>query len=483
VPHELTRVETGVEGLDVVLRGGLVSGSSYIIQGPPGAGKTILSNQIAFHQAAFGQHILYVTLLAESHERLFENLSTMTFFDPERLGNGIDYVSAFTTLRDEGLTAVVKLLRQEIARKKSTLLILDGLLNAREKAESNLDVKTFIAELQGHAAFAGCTVVFLTSAQVDESSPEHTMVDGVIQLKEELVGVRSVRRLQIRKSRGVKALHGHHQFEILDRGVVIYPRLEAVLGWPSVPDSPTMARTTSGIADLDAMIGGGLQQGSGTLVIGASGTGKTTLGLNFLARSTPDEPALHFGFYETPERLKLKARSIGLDLDPLLASGALEILWQPSTENLLDGLAHKLLDAVDRRGVKRLFIDGFGGFERAAIDPSRLVDFFTALTNELRALSVTTLGTWELTDLFSRQIQAPTPEISSVIDNLITLRFVDQHAQLRRLISIMKVRDSAFDPSFREFAISDHGVTLPRSFDRSEQVLAGTARPNDGTRS
>jgi circadian clock protein KaiC len=326
-------------------------------------------------------------------------------------------------------------------------------------------------------------VLFLTSAQVEESSPEHTMVDGVIQLKEEVFGVRSMRRLQVRKSRGVKALHGYHQFEILDQGVVIYPRLEAVLGRPSVPDSPTMARTTSGIADLDAMISGGLQRGSGTLVIGASGTGKTTLGLNFLARSTPEEPALHFGFYETPERLKLKARSLGLDLDPLLASGTLEIVWQPSTENLLDALAHKLLAAVHRRGVKRLFIDGFGAFERAAIYPPRLVEFFTALTSELRALNVTTVGTWELADLFSRQIVAPTPEISSVIDNLIALRFVDQHAQLRRLISIMKVRDSAFDPSFREFVISDQGVTLPRSFAESEQVLAGTARSTDGTRS
>lgn len=483
MPHELTRLETGVDGLDVVLRGGLVAGASYIIQGPPGAGKTILSNQIAFHHAASGQHVLYVTLLAESHERLFENLSTLTFFDPDRLGNGIDYVSAFTILRDEGLTAVVKLLRQEIARKKSALLILDGLLNAREKAESNLDVKTFIAELQGHAAFAGCTVLFLTSAQVDESSPEHTMVDGVIQLKEELVGVRSARRLQIRKSRGVKALHGYHQFEIREQGVVIYPRLEAVLSRPSVPDSPTVARTTSGVADLDAMIGGGLQRGSSTLIIGASGTGKTTFGLNFLAQSTPEEPGLHFGFYETPERLKLKARSIGLDLDPPLASGGLEIFWQPSTENLLDALAHELLAAVHRRGVKRLFIDGFGAFQRAAIYPPRMVEFFAALTNELRALSVTTVGTWELSDLFSRQILAPTPEVSSVIDNLVALRFVDQHAQLRRLISIMKVRDSAFDPSFREFAISNQGVTLPSSFAGSEQVLTGTTRPAEGTRS
>jgi circadian clock protein KaiC len=483
VPHELPRVETGVEGLDAVLRGGLVAGTSYIIQGHPGAGKTILSNQIAFHHAASGQHVLYVTLLAESHERLFENLSTLTFFDPSKLGNGINYVSAFTTLRDEGLTAVVKLLRQEIGRTKSTLLILDGLLNAREKAESNLDVKTFIAELQGHAAFAGCTVLFLTSSRVDESSPEHTMVDGVIQLNDEIFGVRSARRLQVRKSRGVKAMHGYHQFEILDRGVVIYPRLEAVLGLPSVPDSPTMARTTSGVADLDGMMGGGLQLGSSTLVIGASGTGKTTLGLHFLAQSTPEEPTLHFGFYETPERLKLKARSLGLNFDPLLASGALEILWQPSTENLLDGLAHKLLAAVHRRGVKRLFLDGFGGFERSAIYPPRLVEFFTALTNELRAQNVTTLGTWELTDLFSRQILAPMPEISSMIDNLIALRFVDQQAQLRRLISIVKVRDSAFDPSFRQLAISSQGISLPRSFDEVERALEGTPQPGAGTRS
>lgn len=483
MPHELTRLETGIEGLDAVLRGGLVAGSSYIIQGHPGAGKTILSNQIAFHHAASGQHVLYVTLLAESHERLFENLSTLTFFDPARLGNGIDYVSAFTTLRDEGLTAVVKLLRQEITRKKSSLLILDGLLNAREKAESNLDVKTFIAELQGHAAFAGCTVLFLTSSRVDESSPEHTMVDGVIQLNDEVAGVRSARRLQIRKSRGVKALNGYHQFEILDRGIVVYPRLEALLRQPSISDSPTTVRTTSGMADLDEMLGGGLQRGSGTLVIGASGTGKTTLGLHFLAQASREEPALHFGFYETPERLKLKARSLGLDFDPLLASGALEIVWQPLTENLLDGLAHKLLEAVHRRGVKRLFIDGFGGFERAAIEPSRLVEFFTALTNELCALNVTTLGTWELSDLFGQQILAPSPEISSLLDNLITLRFVDQHSRLRRLLSILKVRDSAFDPSFRELAISSQGVSLPESFEGAEHALEGTPWPSGGIRS
>jgi circadian clock protein KaiC len=461
----------------------LVVGSSYILQGHPGAGKTILSNQIAFHHVASGGHVLYVTLLAEAHERLFQYLSTLDFFDKDLVGNGIDYVSAFSTLKEEGLPAVVKLLRKEIARTGSTLLILDGLLNAREKAESNLDVKTFIAELQGHAAFAGCTLLFLTSAPLDEFSPEHTMVDGIIELKEEVFGVRSVRRLRIAKSRGTNALKGLHQYEILGRGVVIHPRLEAVLARPSMPDRPSEARTSSGIPDLDAMIGGGLPSGSITLLIGASGTGKTTLGLNFLARATPDEPTLHFGFYETPERLKLKARALGFDLDPLIGSGALEVLWQPATENLLDGLGHRLLHAVRRRSVRRLFIDGFGGFERATIHPPRLVEFFTALTNELRVLGVTTLGTWELRELYSPWIQAPEPEISSLVDNLIALRYVDQDSRLLRLLSILKVRDSAYDPAFREIDIGGHGISLPRSFEGTAHALAGTARPADATRS
>ena len=237
----LKRLVTGIDGLDALLKGGLIAGASYIIQGPPGAGKTILANQLACGHVRGGGRVLVATLLSESHERLFQYLSTLDFFDPALVGDKIQFVSAFDTLEQDGLDAVVRLLRQEIARQQASLLIVDGVLNARVRAETALDTKKFVSELQGHAAFAGCTVLLLTSARLDEGSPEHTMVDGVIELGEQLVGSRAVRHVQLRKTRGSGALTGLHECEINDDGLVVYPRLESLYGRPSAPDSADLA--------------------------------------------------------------------------------------------------------------------------------------------------------------------------------------------------------------------------------------------------
>ncbi|MGK9055405.1 AAA family ATPase [Neorhizobium petrolearium] len=447
-------------GLDTILGGGLVEGASYIVQGHPGAGKTIFSNQVAFANLSRGGKVLYVTLLAETHERLFQALGTLDFFDRAQLGTSISYVSVFQTLRDEGLSAVVSLIRQEIARQGATLLVFDGLLNARDRADTNLDVKTFVAEVQSQAAFVGCTVLFLTSTRIAEGSPEHTMVDGVIELHNELVGVRSVRRLQVKKSRGSAGLGGYHQFEITTAGLAAYPRMEAILSTATVEDQPGSAQIATGTTGFDALFGGGLPESSVTLVFGPSGCGKTSLGINFLSQASEEERALHFGFYETPARLLKKARALGVDLDTPLKSGALDVIWNPMTENLLDKLGHRLLDAVRSRGVKRLLIDGLGGFERAAIYPPRLVEFFAALTNEIRALGVTTIATWELRDLFGPTVTAPGPEISSLLDNLVMLRQVEISSRYKRTISVLKVRDKEFEPVIHELGFGSNGLSV-----------------------
>ncbi len=454
-----------------------MEGASYILQGHPGAGKTIFANQMAFASVTNGRKVLYVTLLAETHDRLFQALGTLDFFDRACLGTSISYISVFQTLKEEGLPAVVKLIRQEINRQGATLLVFDGLLNARDRGETDIDVKTFIAEVQSQAAFVGCSVLFLTSTRVAEDSPEHTMVDGVIDLHNELVGVRSVRRLQIRKSRGTAALGGHHQFEITSAGIVVYPRIEAVLATSSVIDQGSSDLIASGTEGLDAVMGGGLQDSSVTLVFGPSGCGKTSLGVNFLARASQSEPALHFGFYETPARLMSKARALGVDLNGPVSSGALKVIWSPMTENLLDKLGHRLLGEVRAQGTKRLLMDGLGGFERAAIYPPRLVEFFAALTNELRALGVTTIATWELRDLFGPTVTAPGSEISSLLDNLVMLRHVEINSRFKRTISVLKVRDRAYEPVIHEVGFGSNGMLIQQPLEPVSGAATGVAAP------
>lgn len=452
----------GITGLDAILGGGFVEGASYIIQGSPGAGKTILSNQIAFSQVAAGRPVLYVTLLAETHDRLFQSLSTLSFFDKDRLGSTIKYVSVFQCLRDEGLDAVVQLIRAETQRHTARLLVFDGLLNARDRADTELDVKTFVAAIQSQAAFVGCTVLFLTSARVEESSPEHTMVDGVLDLCDEMDGERSYRRLHMRKFRGGAALGGFHQFEISEKGITVFPRLESILAVPSVVDKPSRARLKIGIEALDETAGGGLSEGSVTLLTGPSGSGKTSICLNFLSLATAAQPGLYVCFYETPPRLFVKAAAFGLDMGALVSAGAAAFIWNPLTENILDKLAHELLEAVRQRGVRRLVIDGIGGFERAAISHGRMVEFFTALTNELRALGITTIMTSESRELSGTPAVRPLPDISAILDNLIIIRHQQAEQTTKRIISILKLRDDAFDQANFELRLAKTGIsTLP----------------------
>ncbi|WP_421547460.1 ATPase domain-containing protein [Pseudomonas sp. QD4] len=473
----LNRLQSGIEGLDALLKGGLVSGSSYIIQGRPGSGKTILANQLGFHHARNGGRVLVATLLAESHDRLFQFLSTLSFFDASMVGAEIQFVSAFDTLENEGLDEVVKLLRREISRQKATVMVVDGLLNARSKADSPIDTKKFISELQGHAAFAGCTVLFLTSSRLDDGSPEHTMVDGVIEMGEELYGTRSVRRIQLRKTRGSGALTGLHECEINDHGLVVYPRLETLYSRPSSNDSADMTRIASGVASLDIILGGGLYSSSVTLLMGPSGIGKTTLGLKFLNESTVDAPGLHFGFYESPERLRLKGQSLGIDIKGMERSGALSIAWQPTTEGLLDGLGARLLSLVEEKGIKRLFIDSLSGMTRVSTNPARITDFYSALMNELRSRGVTVLASWEMRDLFGSEVSAPNSDLSSIVDNLILMRFFENYSELSRTISILKVRDSSYDPSRFEVVIRDQDVDLKKASRNEPPVSNHSALP------
>lgn len=296
------------------------------------------------------------------------------------------------------------------------------------------------------------------------------MVDGIICLTDELVVARSERRLQVLKLRGSPFLQGVHGFRITDDGLVVTPRLEAAA--ETGREQPTDFRMPTGIAKLDDMICGGLPGNSITLIMGPTGSGKTTAGLVYLSKATPEQPGLFFGCYEQPERIKKKARSLGIDVDSLVASGALTIGWQKPFESFLDEMADHLLAMVKRTGARRLFIDGIGGFRQVASQPERLIAFFSALSLRLRQEGVTAACSIEIPP-GGGATSISMDDLSPLAENIILLRYAEHKARLLRAVSVLKVRDSQFDSSIMPFEITDHGIVIGDPLDGIEAILRG----------
>ena len=224
------RHRTGIPGLDFILDGGLLEAGVYIVQGPPGAGKTILANQACFHHASEGGRAVYITLLAESHSRMFGHLRRMAFFDESKIPESVYYVGGFSTLESEGLAGLLTLVRGIVTKKSAGLAIIDGLVSAHETASSDREFKKFLHELQVLADLTRCTVILLTNAERQSGFfPEHTMVDGVLHLTDELSELRPLRHIRVLKLRGSGPVRGLHSVRISDRGFEVRPRLETRL--------------------------------------------------------------------------------------------------------------------------------------------------------------------------------------------------------------------------------------------------------------
>ena len=476
-----SRVPTGVAGLDTILNGGVVRGGIYIIQGDPGAGKTILANQICFHHVKTTKraNALFITLLAENHARMLRNLRTLNFFEEDRIPDQLTYLSALGELREGGLKGLTDLLRREIQRRRCSILVLDGLVSAQASATTDQAFKEFVHSLQELALATDCTMFLITNV-THGVSPEQTMVDGIIELNDRSYGSRSESDLHVRKFRGSAFLRGRHAYKVSSSGISVYPRIESLLARPTLPDPGPSERVSSGIAKLDSLLGGGFPGASTTMIMGPSGVGKTTIGVRFLSKASKAEPGLLFGFYETPARLLAIAEQNCKPLIPLIKSGAVEMLWQPPTDDMLDAYGQRLLEAVHRRKVRRLFIDGLGGLIKAAVEPGRMDHFFTALANELRVLGVTTLYTLEVPDILGPAVRVPLDDISSIAENMVLLRYIELRSNLYRMISVLKVRGSNFDPALHEFEITGEGLKIAGSPDSAEAILARFATASEG---
>ena len=455
------RLSSGIPGLDIVLDGGFFQSGVYIIQGKPGAGKTILANQICFAHASQGGKAAYVTLLTESIPRMFENLASLSFFDESLSPDRIYYVSGFDVLETGALQGLIRLLRAEINDQAPSILVLDGMVSASEKAQTGTEFRKFIHELQGYASAFQCTIFLLGTTDTESAvQAEHTMVEGLIDLADTAFHTQSQRSLQVRKFRGGTYLAGRHAFTITEAGLQVFARLESLRTTPQAKVD-TRKPLSTGIAGLDKLSAvGGLRSSSSTLLVGPAGSGKTTFGAQFLGASSGDSRGLFFGFNESPAEFLSNADAHGAGLSPLVANGTLEVQWHPDAENFLDELGYRLVHAVQTGGARRVFIDGLNGFICASIYPGRIARFLKALISELRRLGATSVFTIESRDGTIEGLPAAAAGLPALYDNLISLRSVENGSRIKRVLSVTKMRGCDFDDSIHEYGFGPSGLLL-----------------------
>ena len=464
VELDLERVSTGVAGLDLILEGGLFRGGVYMLAAPPGSGKTILGSQIAFHHVESGGRAVFVTLLTESHARLIASIQHLAFFDLARVGDALKYLTAYEALAEGKLKGLLVVLKQIVRDHGATLLVIDGLVVAGSTGASDAEKKKFIHELQVYVELVGCTTLLLTGT--NERSDDYavrTMTDGLLELRQVRVGMTTARTLEVSKFRGSGVLMGAHAYEISDRGIDVYPRLESYLGRGLGQDAPLTGEGAKfGFPGFDEMLDGGLPAGSVTMLHGAPGSGKTLLGTSFLvAGARLGQRGLYFGFFETPRELAAKTDALGLPTSDLIAQGLLEIAWCAPFEALADKLAEKLFGIVRERKIERVFIDGVRGFSQSLVEPERARVFLAALANELRARGVVAVLAEEKHKLADDDL--PEHGVASALENIIFLQHVKEGDRLHKVISIVKMRNAPQDPSVREFFIGPGGFSLARS--------------------
>jgi len=459
-----------VPGLDAVLGGGLLAGDAYLVVGAPGNGKTTLGNQIAFAHAAAGGTAVVATLLTETHDRLLAHLAGFGFADAAPIGVRLHYLGFLAALEAGGSDAVLAGLSAAVRERGATLLVVDG-----AGLPDGISAGSFVHRLRAHAALAGCTTLLLAGPEEAAAAIGHA--DGVIELANEPAGSRDARWLRVAKLRGSRHLGGRHRFAIGDGGVAVFPRLEAAVADLEPAFVDPGERVPVGVPGLDAMLSGGLPPASSTLLLGTPGAGKTLLALHVLAEGARrGEPGLIAAFNETGPALAATAERAGMDLAPHLDSGLVRVLWRPPLERSPDEWAWQLLAAVDAQGTRRLVVDALTDLARVFVVPDRLVLFATALANALRDRGVTTIFSMEIDAFAAPELGAPVPNVSATMDNGILLRSSERSSELRRLVSVLKLRQSGFDQSIREFTIGDHGIVVGEPL-AATGLLTGTAVP------
>ncbi len=482
----ITRLPTGVAGLDEVLGGGLSEYSFTVIAGPPGAGKTTLAHQIMFNLASPERPALYFSVMGEPALKMLRYQQQMAYFDPAKLGGAITYVNLSDALQTGDLDQVLADIIRRVEEVSPHLVFLDSFQNIAHLATgwADLDVQGFIQRLALHLTSWQATTFLLGAYRADElqGNPVFTVADGVLWLSQVTDHNSVVRKLQVVKMRGQEPMPGLHTVRLDQAGLQVFPRITSGHGQEQGDRTRPRGRSNTGVPGLDALVGGGIPVGDAVLVSGPSGTGKSVLTAQFIAEgASRGEPGVIAVFEEHPREYMRRAQRLGLDLEDLERQGSLAIVYIRPLDLSPDETLGAIRAAVARVGARRVAIDSVSGFE-IALAPDFWQDFRESLYRLVGALTgtgITVLLTMEIVQT-TDELRFSPYVISFLADDIILLRHVEIAGHLRKSLAVVKMRNSDHSKELWLYDITGQGLVVRQNLRDSQGTGVGTAKLGPG---
>ena len=481
----INKLATGIPGLDEVLGGGLPEFSFNLIAGGPGGGKTTLAHQIMFATASAERPALYITILGEPPLKMLRYQQQYSFFDETKIGGCVRFAHFGNELMEHGIEAVLASILEEVEATSPKLVFVDSFRAVVHKAmqSGQMELQSFVQRLSLHLTSWEATTFLIGEYEEreTESNPIFTVADGIVWLSQSLSRNSVVRRVQVVKMRGQGPIPGLHTMKISDAGVRIYPRL------PN-PDRPRLhaidhsARRRTGVAELDAMLGGGIPAGYSVLVAGPSGSGKTILSTQFIREGIAQgERGVIAVFEKRPDEYLTTAPG-SRELGKLVEAGMLTMLYLRPLDLSVDETMEEIAAAVTSTGATRVVIDSLMGFE-LALAPSFREDFRESLyrmVGGLVELGVTVVMTAELVDSYTQLSLSP-HGISFLTDGILLQRYLELDGMLRKVLVVAKMRGFKHSKELRLYDIGPHGIEIGEALSDYQGILTGqpSRRPAD----